>query len=291
MIDCIGQSCPTCNRRFLEGDDVVVCPDCGTPHHRECFKEAGQCANHELHKSDYTWKAVPPEPLPKSCQNCNSTNDPNAPFCKNCGMPMDSPAPVEVDSEKNFVEAISAIEMFERITHISDNDELDGIKIKDWKTYIGNAAPRYLFTFKRMDETGKKFSFCLSAMFFAPFYFLYRRMWLFGVLALLLELVLSLPVTLMLLSELYSISLPIDEQLLLTFANISNFAMLAANAAWGFFAYHLYRKTAAKQIKKIRDSADSEKEYNDILKRKSGPCNVVIVAVIALFAFALFIQL
>ena len=24
--------CPVCNKQFKEGDDIVVCPECGTPH-------------------------------------------------------------------------------------------------------------------------------------------------------------------------------------------------------------------------------------------------------------------
>ncbi len=291
MIDCIGQSCPICNRRFLEGDDVVVCPDCGAPHHRDCYKEQGHCAHKELHGTDFSWKKTPPEPLPKSCPNCNSTNEPNAPFCKNCGMPMDTPVPVEIKSDKNFVEAISAIEMFDRITGISDNDELDGIKIKDWKTYIGTAAPRYLFTFKRMDETGKKISFCLSAMFFAPFYFLYRRMWLLGVVALIIEMIFSLPAAFLIVSELYNIAVPLEQDMLLILANISNFFMLAANAGWGLFAYYLYRKTAAKQIKRMREVSSDEKEFNDVLERRSGPCKAVLIAVVGLVVFTLFSQI
>ena len=26
--------CPVCNKQFKEGDDIVVCPECGTPPQR-----------------------------------------------------------------------------------------------------------------------------------------------------------------------------------------------------------------------------------------------------------------
>ena len=29
-------TCPVCGETFQNGDDVVVCPECGAPHHREC---------------------------------------------------------------------------------------------------------------------------------------------------------------------------------------------------------------------------------------------------------------
>ncbi len=41
--------CPVCNKNFSENDDVVVCPECGTPHHRECYKITGKCFNENLH--------------------------------------------------------------------------------------------------------------------------------------------------------------------------------------------------------------------------------------------------
>lgn len=41
--------CPVCKAPFTEDDDVVVCPECGTPHHRSCWLENGRCANEGLH--------------------------------------------------------------------------------------------------------------------------------------------------------------------------------------------------------------------------------------------------
>ena len=35
-------TCPVCQKRFVLGDDVVVCPECGAPHHRECFEQNGR---------------------------------------------------------------------------------------------------------------------------------------------------------------------------------------------------------------------------------------------------------
>ncbi len=41
--------CPVCKSEFKENDDIVVCPECGTPHHRECWFKGGKCANFSLH--------------------------------------------------------------------------------------------------------------------------------------------------------------------------------------------------------------------------------------------------
>ncbi len=286
MIDCKGQTCPICNVRFLENDDVVVCPDCGTPHHRACYKERGSCANNALHAGEYSWKPTAPEPLPKSCPNCNTTNKPGVPFCGNCGVPLDTPVPIEVKTNENFLGAVSAIEMFEQITNISDNEELDGIKVKDWRTYIGKAAPRYLFSFKRMDVTKQKINFSLTAMLFAPIFFLYRRMWLLGILALLIDMLLSVPSSIRVIQALYGLEISVDEATLNTLTYIASILAAVVNTAWGAFAIYLYRKSAIKNIKKMKKEAGTEEAYQQVLTKKAGPCNVVMIVSVGLMVFS-----
>ena len=36
MIDYTGLECPICGEKFTAQDDIVVCPECGAPHHRDC---------------------------------------------------------------------------------------------------------------------------------------------------------------------------------------------------------------------------------------------------------------
>ena len=43
--------CPVCNNKFTDDDDVVVCPECGIPHHRDCYFSNGGCFNEEKHNS------------------------------------------------------------------------------------------------------------------------------------------------------------------------------------------------------------------------------------------------
>ncbi len=44
--------CPVCNEKFDENSDVVVCPECGTPHHRACWFEFGKCFNADHHSQN-----------------------------------------------------------------------------------------------------------------------------------------------------------------------------------------------------------------------------------------------
>ena len=56
--------CPVCRERFHDGDDIAVCPECGTPHHRACYLKYNKCGLEELHAQGFVWKGrLPDEPL------------------------------------------------------------------------------------------------------------------------------------------------------------------------------------------------------------------------------------
>ena len=57
--------CAKCGKPFTEDDDVVVCPDCGAPHHRSCYLELGHCARQDQHTDGSTWQAPARKPLPR----------------------------------------------------------------------------------------------------------------------------------------------------------------------------------------------------------------------------------
>lgn len=104
-----GCSCVSCNNRFIETDDAVVCPVCGSPHHRACWTEQGKCANSELHKDGFVW--IYPQELKKEepaaketpietnlrfkngenavvCPHCQTLNYGNDALCLKCQKPL-----------------------------------------------------------------------------------------------------------------------------------------------------------------------------------------------------------
>lgn len=89
----IGTKCIVCSEIFAEGDDIVVCPQCGTPYHRDCWQENGECVNHELHEHGGSWtphigteKAQTTQEL--RCPRCGRENQPGRFFCEECGMQL-----------------------------------------------------------------------------------------------------------------------------------------------------------------------------------------------------------
>ena len=55
--------CPVCREKFKDNDDVVVCPECGTPHHRACYNDAGGCGVNGYHAEGFVWSGKLPDEL------------------------------------------------------------------------------------------------------------------------------------------------------------------------------------------------------------------------------------
>lgn len=85
------QNCVHCDREFAKNDDVVVCPVCGTPHHRECWAHAGGCGNESLHAQGFVYKN-PNQPQnsekTEKCSFCGNENPTNALLCHKCGADL-----------------------------------------------------------------------------------------------------------------------------------------------------------------------------------------------------------
>lgn len=93
--------CDGCEKVFTDTDDIVVCPECATPQHRECYNEKGGCVNSHLHSEGFQWQGEkkPTEktveetkeaPTEKEkdliCPNCKHANPHGSTACQRCGM-------------------------------------------------------------------------------------------------------------------------------------------------------------------------------------------------------------
>ena len=93
MVDFTGIKCPVCGQEFKEDDDVVVCPECGAPYHRECYLKEGHCVFTDLHEAKKEWAPPAPPKAPESsaeikdreCPRCGYLNAHSALFCGRCG--------------------------------------------------------------------------------------------------------------------------------------------------------------------------------------------------------------
>lgn len=92
-----GLSCPVCGKPFEEGEDIVACPQCGAPHHRDCWKQEGHCHFADAHGTAEQWSReraqtqAAAKAAMKKCPQCGHENPEFAEFCAHCGCSMEAP--------------------------------------------------------------------------------------------------------------------------------------------------------------------------------------------------------
>ena len=272
----IGENCPVCGNVFAEGDDVVVCPECGTPYHRECWQKEGKCINEDNH-GDFLWtpevekinadrvevQDAPDSSVSKLCPYCSVRNDENAVICKSCGRPL---------TEGNQAEQPFTNQPFNQA--FDSDKEIDGVKTSKIAKYVQINYPRYIQKFTRLSE--KKVSFNWMAFLLNPYWFFYRKLYYAGGIFLGIQLLVSILVSFL------AMHLGLDdfmnEYIALiesgTIAELQAFMLDATpdlmkmmliplisfipNVIAGFLADGIYKRKAFKNIKKIEQSDDSD---------------------------------
>lgn len=180
------QKCPVCGIPFKEGDDIVTCPDCGTPHHRACYEKSGKCANSNLHGSGFVYQRQQPEmPLPEQADHTAGADPfagtyPNSEFKSS---PEDRPAE---SGEYNRIPFNDAGGSNKKAAFVfKKNEKIDGVLLSDIITTVGTNFYKFVAKFKRNKKAGWNW----SAFIFGPYYLFFRKMYGPGVLFLALEFV------------------------------------------------------------------------------------------------------
>lgn len=265
-----GNHCPVCEQAFTDEDDIVVCPDCGTPYHRACWQKVGACMHKSEHAAGFEWQ---PEFGPEAekaaheatCPNCGTHNQPGAAQCSHCGCPLPKDNGPRIDTYT--ADDNGGICRRE----IGPEDTIDGIKAKDWAAYVGRSPMYYLMQFFRMSITKQKVTVCLSAFLFGPAYLLYRKMWKEGLLTALLSIALSVP---SLIAIVATFNPSLFGSMPLHWVPVA--ADVCAIADWivrillGLFSVWLYRNASKKNIDKIYSEYPEGDARTDALLQKGG---------------------
>jgi hypothetical protein len=251
-----GYRCAHCNEIFSEADDVVVCPVCGAPHHRDCYLSSGRCAAEELHQRGENYRPLEEEKKEenkKPCPRCGKPLHPEAVFCPHCKTDL-SNIPKQPFS----------------VFPIHPDDEIEGVKAKDLAEYVGPSSPVFLHKWKIAEKAGSFFSLNFSALFFGPFYYLYRKMNLLGIIFLIFRFVSNIPYMIYTIGELTNSTANFSDWTML--ANIFSIVSLIVNILAALFFNKLYLNKAVSDIK------------NPNKKKKGGiSMAAVLISLAALF--------
>ncbi len=84
MEEHVGKICPFCKTEIQAGDAVIVCPECGIPHHEVCWKKNKGCTTFGCDQQHYEEQNLNPADV---CVNCGAPFDDWYHFCPKCGTP------------------------------------------------------------------------------------------------------------------------------------------------------------------------------------------------------------
>ncbi len=304
-----GIHCPICNKEFTETDDIVVCPECGAPHHRECYLKNGKCAFADKHGTGETWHAPGNHAEGTSgatvqCPSCGASNPAEGIFCTHCGKPLKGFGPQQGAQNPygqpgfggNQQNPFGQPGMDQRpggpfgmpfgtysmdpYGGLSPEEEIDGVSVLELQEIVGENSAYYLPRFKQMSE-GKKTSWCWSGCFFSFYYFLYRKVYSMAIVSALISILIFTGTTLLsmrTLPDLFSAltgivaqGVQVDTAYLFKIEMASQLVSIAVMAIFGLFSTRLYKWHIFRKIKKLRERYTAgSPEYHDALIKQGG---------------------
>lgn len=259
--------CPVCRTRFIKGADVVVCPTCGTPHHRSCYSLTEKCAYEDLHAEGWNWNGLLPDEVKEREEMLKAAGLPTVEPNKTPDelrreefpSSSSSPAPYE-EEQRMFEEQLGDDNPYADLFKKFSDKEIgeDGVSMHELVAFSATSVYHYGRAFDTFrGSSGKKrvVSFNLSSGLFAPMFQGYRKMNFFGIVSLLLLLA---PSTIaVLIPDDIAGEVGSELLLLLQLLNVLIRILLCA------FGDYVYYRHCISRIKKFRKSYDGDTRSDD----------------------------
>ena len=284
--------CQICHSYLFEDDDIVICPECGAPHHRDCWQTVGHCGVAQDHGTDNQYDKIKKAEkeaeanqnnsvTERKCRFCGRTSKTEgAEFCPYCGQPYEGPG---IHHPHPFVVNGSAVN-FDPLGGVPKDTLIEGVTAGDIATFVGNNSHRYVNKFKTLNK-GNKNSWNWLAFLFPSAFCLSRKMYSNGILFLILSIAANLcfvPFNQTLASLGDVAKMTQDQLVTLATENISAFTPLIwimfAVGTVLFILHHIicgirsdwmYRNYVITKIKAIKANKDID-DYDETLQVKGS---------------------
>lgn len=298
-----GCSCVRCKAYLFSEDDVVYCPVCGAPHHRDCYEALGHCALEQLHGTDEQYSrekeqenreriaqreqnaerekqheesAGSREGITK-CSMCGNEYESMLRRCPRCGTPDLSN--INGYSGFDFLGGVAPDRIIE-----------DDITAEDVKRFVFTNTHRYVPKFASINKD-KKASWNWMAFLFPCGWMLSRKMYKGGIIAGILQSVITLlsypfqraimgsgyfdaenaASTIDALNNIFE-NTPKIGLAILALAALGAVLELVLRVIFALYGDYFYRDYTLSAIKKIRlESEDMEEDY-----RKKGGMSMLL---------------
>lgn len=285
--------CDGCGRTFEKNDDIVVCPVCGTPQHRECWEKAEGCINKDKHAEGFEWKMpetkkaklMPPSEKAKS----ETEPTPSMVFDENIGRDV---------PDFNYIVESRVQSLAPGISEEQRKEQLCGHNLSDVIAFIGNNASSYVNKFRKK-EHARKNTFNFGAFFFCPIWFFFRRLYKEGI----IYLALTLCLTMLMAGPSESYMTLIDSIMASGIENITeaqynelmtasapiliygilNIVIKLIAGLTGDRMYYRYCRDSLTQINELKRTADNTELLHFYLKKSSTAFLATLIAMTAYY--------
>ena len=284
--------CDGCGRPFEKEDDIVVCPVCGTPQHRECYELAGGCVNAAKHELGFEFD--PPESDEKEEAKAKEEAERKTRAAKAVN---ESLSLGEFPDVNDVIEQrVSAI--CPGITEQQRKEQVCGVELGLASAFVGNGAERYINKFRKMEQIGKR-TFNWAAFLFTPYWFFWRKLFKEGLILAGLDICASL-----LMNYFVRPILPVYQSIVesgetnLTEAEFSAFysvglkllilygVIFAIHLFVGFFAdkiYHNYCTKTLNEFHQKKASEENEESLRFFLTKSSTSIAATIASILVTY--------
>lgn len=280
-----GQKCPVCHAYLFDDDDVVFCPVCGAPHHRDCYNAIGHCALEDKHGTDEQYDASVYKKEETSEEQEEKAEESNVVRCRFCGN--------EMEDDANFCPHCRAPRENATANPFGDikKDTVleDGIVAEELARFTLINPSRYVRKFFSLNKKNRV-SWNWAAFLFPCEWSLYRKCYKSGILMgilLVAAALLTMPME-KALSQFVLDNANYQQVMALLLENsdkigllpmvlslVSGAITLGVRIFAGVFGDYIYRGTAIERIKEIKASPDEK----DDLYRKMGGVNIILFLV------------
>ena len=265
MLEYQGNPCHYCGKEFEDGDDIVVCPECGTPYHRACYREAGHCTNTVLHESGGSWQKERRDEMAQQRREEKRAEEEQQALDRERG---EGPQMIHASLYDGV-----RMNPDDPTVGLDPNEDFEGTTLGEIAEFVSVNRFYYLPLFRLMKKTGKKLSLNLVCLLFPELQFAYRKMWGFTLLTVFLRTLLGIPQAMLTMSNQFGMRLAWADITTVGFGRLitaANLVEMFASFGLCLFGNYLYYRYTLRKIKRLRTEASSELHFRYTLREEGG---------------------
>lgn len=273
-----GEKCSVCQAYLFDDDDVVYCPECGAPHHRECYKSLGNCGYANFHGTpeQYSRAKVQQE----NSDKCDSIEEEKTPIgyvkCSMCGeiYSFEENECPKCDAPNLSKVSGGRFISFDFLGGVPAGMDIGGgVTADEAKRFVISNTHRYIPKFATF-KAGKRASWNWVAFLAPAAWFLSRKMYAIGAVIAAVQVALSI-LSIPYINAFSGYEFENTQELLgiiqanfdslkyaVIAALISSLVAFALNIICGVFGDIIYKRRVVSEITEIKDkNLDPEVEF------------------------------